>query len=119
MMLHILNRSAKSGLKKYDKQIMVISENHYGKMDGILDFLYASDCVVKIHLNQEFAEEDKKMEKTIACLVLVICFILLCWGLYAAYKGVARQGDFGFSRLLLIILIVIGILCILFDIQRS
>lgn len=60
MMLHILNRSAKSGLKKYDKQIMVISENHYGKMDGILDFLYASDCVVKIHLNQEFAEEDKK-----------------------------------------------------------
>lgn len=34
-------------------------------------------------------------------------------------KGVARQGDFGFSRLLLIILIVIGILYILFDIQRS
>lgn len=51
------------------------------------------------------------MEKTIACIVLVICFILMFWAMYAAHHR-----DFGFSLLLLVI--VGGILCIMLDRQR-
>lgn len=38
----------KKWFEEYDKQIAIISENHHGKLDGILDFLYSSDCGAKM-----------------------------------------------------------------------
>ena len=41
----------KKWFKEYDKRIAIISENHHGKLDGILDFLYSSDCGAKMSVD--------------------------------------------------------------------
>lgn len=42
--MYLIGDSRKAFFEVYDKKITEISEAHNGEMDGILHFLYASDC---------------------------------------------------------------------------